>query len=349
VSGPVQLYVGALAVTILIAATNAGVLGVSRLTYSMGIHRQLPDRLRQLHPHYRTPYVGILLFAGVAIIAVLPGQAEFLGSIYAFGAMLSFSMAHLAVIRLRVTQPEHRRPFRSPGALRVRGHALPVFALIGLSGTALSFVVVAALDPVVAVAGFSWLTLGVTVYVIYRRHQGLDLTTTVTVAIPEAATEHEAEYESVLVHMPLDEGYDARLIATAVKLAARRQRGIHVLVTIPVPNALPLEEPMPAEDAQAASMVEQARVQGGRRVRGHVERIRAGQAGRRIIEEAHDMHASAVVVGLPRRVRGASLFGKTLESVLRERPCRVIIESAPAPLHERARRRRRRPRAGTRS
>jgi APA family basic amino acid/polyamine antiporter len=137
--------------------------------------------------------------------------------------------------------------------------------------------------------------------------------------------------------MSLDEGYNATLVATAVKLAARRRRGIHVLVTVPVPNALPVTEPMPAEDAHAVSMVEQARLQGGRRVRGHVERIRAGQAGRRIIEEADDMRASAVVMGLPRRVDGASLFGKTLETVLRERPCRVIIESPPAPVRERAR------------
>ena len=78
-------------------------------------------------------------------------------------------------------------------------------------------------------------------------------------------------------------------------------------------------------------MIEQARVQGGRRVSGHVERIRPGQAGRRIVEEAIDMRAAAIVLALPRRVDGASLFGKTLETVLAERPCRVVIESLPAP------------------
>ena len=76
-------------------------------------------------------------------------------------------------------------------------------------------------------------------------------------------------------------------------------------------------------------MLEQARIQGGRRVSGHVERIRAGQAGRRIVEEALDMRAAAIVMALPRRIDGASLFGKTLETVLQERPCRVVIESAP--------------------
>ena len=43
------------------------------------------------------------------------------------------------------------------------------------------------------------------------------------------------------------------------------------------------------------------------------------------------MRAAAIVMPLPQRVNGASLFGKTLETVLAERPCRVIIESAPAP------------------
>ena len=59
---PAEIYVGILAATILFLATNAGLIGVSRLVYSMGIHRQLPDRLRQLHPKYRTPWIGILVF-----------------------------------------------------------------------------------------------------------------------------------------------------------------------------------------------------------------------------------------------------------------------------------------------
>jgi APA family basic amino acid/polyamine antiporter len=94
---------------------------------------------------------------------------------------------------------------------------------------------------------------------------------------------------------------------------------------------------MPAEEDAAQSIIEQARVQAGARVSGHVERVRSGQAGRRIIEEAVDMRAAAIVMPLPRRVNGASLFGKTLETVLAERPCRVIIESAPAPERARAR------------
>src|SRR5918998_369624 len=92
IQGFAEVYVAILAVTILVAATNAGVLGVSRLVYSMGIHRPMPDALRRPHPRFRTPYLGIPAFSGFARAAIAPGQADFLGAIYAFGAMLSFSM-----------------------------------------------------------------------------------------------------------------------------------------------------------------------------------------------------------------------------------------------------------------
>ena len=330
--GPLQsageLYVGVLAATILFIATNAALIGVSRLVYSMGIHRQLPDALRRLHPRFRTPWIGILVFGAAAIVTLLPGQADFLGYMYAFGAMLSFTIAHVAVMRLRATEPDFPRPYRGPGNLRVRDYDVPVFAVFGAIGTSIAFIVTVVLHPEVAAAGFGWLALGVVLYVAFRRQQGLDLRSTHKVAIAEPVVDHEAEYDSVLVPL-LDGRYDEHLLATAAKLSARKRRGIHVLALMTVPSALPIQAPMLDAEAQAESAIEQAKVQAGRRVSGHSERIRPGQAGRRIIEEATDMHAAAIVMALPQRIDGASLFGKTIETVLAERPCRVVIESTP--------------------
>src|SRR3954470_1472149 len=322
---PAQIYVGLLAATILFIATNAGIIGVSRLVYSMGLHRQMPDRLRQLHPKFGTPWIGILVFGTVACVAMLPGQATFLGYMYAFGAMLSFSIAHASVIRLRITQPDRRRPYRGPGVLRVRGYELPLFAVVGLMGTVLAFIVVTILHINVAIAGTAWLAIGVGFYVVYRHSQGLDLTTTTKVAIPQPVTEREAEYQSVLVALDV-KNYSEGAVATAAKVAARRRRGIHVLVTIPMPASSPITAEMPEQELAAQAIVEQARLQGGRRVSGHYEKVRPGQAGRMIVNEARQMHAQAVVLPLPGRT-GGSLFGKTVETVLAERPCRVIIHS----------------------
>jgi basic amino acid/polyamine antiporter, APA family len=283
--------------------------------------------VRRLHPKFQTPYIGILVFSAFAIVAILPGQADFLGSIYAFGAMLSFSMAHLALIRLRFKDPEHRRPYRSPGNLRIAGRDFPPFAVIGLMGTGLSFVVVSALDLQVGIAGFIWLAIGITVYVLYRKGQGLDLTTTVVIATPQPVTDREAEYQSILVAFD-SSTFDPDAVATAAKLAARRRRGIHVLVTINVPNSAPIEADLPEQERAAQEVIELAKLAGGRRVSGHYEKVRAGQAGRLIVNEAREMHAAAIVLSLPPK-RGNALFGATLETVLAERPCRVIIQTTP--------------------
>src|SRR6185437_2206152 len=148
-----EIYVGLLAATILFIATNAGIIGASRLVYSMGLHRQVPGRLSQLHPRFSTPWIGILLFGGVACLTIIPGEAEFLGNMYAFGAMLSFTIAHLSVIRLRVKEPDRPRPYRGPGTVRIAGRELPLFALLGGFGTGLAFVVVTVLHLEVAIAG----------------------------------------------------------------------------------------------------------------------------------------------------------------------------------------------------
>jgi basic amino acid/polyamine antiporter, APA family len=325
--GATELYVGLLAATILFIATNAALIGVSRLVYSMGIYRQVPDRLRRLHPRFGTPWIGILVFGAAACVILVPGQADFLGLMYAFGAMLSFSIAHLAVIRLRLAEPDRERPYTGPGNIRVRGRELPLFAVVGLFGTGGAFLVTVALYLGVAVVGTGWLILGLALYVAYRRRQGLDLTTTTKVAIPQPVTEREAEYDSVLV--AYEHGHfvpDA--ISTAVKLAARRRRGIHVLVTIVVPASSPIDADLPEAESAAQAIIEQAKLIGGRRVSGHWEKVRTGQAGRLIVNEARYMRAAAIVLPLPPR-RGTSLFGPTVETVLAERPCRVIVERPP--------------------
>jgi APA family basic amino acid/polyamine antiporter len=323
-----EIYVGLLAATILFLATNAGIIGVSRLVYSMGIHRQMPDALRRLHPRFRTPWIGITVFSVAAIVLILPGQETLLGSIYSFGALLSFTIAHASVARLRATRPDLERPYRGPWNIRLGSYDAPLFALIGGTFTAIAFVVIVVLNLHVAAIGTGWLLAGMVVYGVFRTRHGLDLTSTHKVAIAQPVVDHEAEYDSVLVHVG-DGFHDEQRIATASKLAARKRRGIHVLVTITVPKSLEIGADMPEAEAEADSIIEQAKLQGGGRVSGHWEKVRAGQAGRRIIEEAQDMRAAAVVLTLPERVAGASVFGKTVETVLAERPCRVIIQSRP--------------------
>jgi APA family basic amino acid/polyamine antiporter len=323
-----RYYVGVLAAVILLIATNAGLIGVSRLTYSMGQHRQLPESLRQVHPRYRTPYIAILIFAAVAIVTLLPGQTDFLATLYSFGAMLSFTIAHVAVIQLRRVQPDVERTWKPPLNIRAFGVEIPLSAVLGGFGTFAAWIVVMALNPRTLAVGLGWMALGIAVYVLYRRSQQLPLTETVKVVLPEPLGVEEVEYRSVLVGFDDEDPFSPEVVATAVKLASKRRRGIHVHSMMTVPTNLPLNAEMPEKEAEAQSKIEESRLIGGQRVTGHVSRVRPGQAGYSVSDEAAEIKAEALVVGLRYR-NGVPLYDKTLQTVLGERPCRVIVVSDP--------------------
>ena len=52
-------------------------------------------------------------------ILLIPGQTDFLGNLYSYGAMLSFTTAHAAVIALRIKDPDRERPYRIGFNIRV--------------------------------------------------------------------------------------------------------------------------------------------------------------------------------------------------------------------------------------
>jgi APA family basic amino acid/polyamine antiporter len=101
-----------------------------------------------------------------------------------------------------------------------------------------------------------------------------------------------------------------------------------VLVTITVPQNTPIDAPMPEAESKAHAIIDQAKVLGGRRVTGHPEKVRQGEAGRRIVMEAEEIRARAIVMTMPRgRKPPGSTFGRTLDYVLAKRPARVIVDS----------------------
>jgi APA family basic amino acid/polyamine antiporter len=330
-----RYYVGVLAAVILVIATNAALIGLSRLTFSMGQYRQLPERLRQVHPRFRTPYVAIIVFSIVGIITLLPGETELLATMYSFGAMLSFTFAHVALVNLRRRYPDKERPWRPPGSIRAFGFDVPLTAVIGGMGTFAAWIVVMALNLRTLTIGASWMLFGITLYLLYRRRQGIDPRQTHKVVLPEPLGVEEVEYRSVLVAFDDGEPFSEQTVATAVKLAAKRRRAIHVISVITVPSHLPLDAPLRDEEAEAQSKIEQAKLIGGRRVSGHIHRVRPNQAGHSIAEEARELKASALVMGLRYR-NGAPLYGKTLQNVLAERPTRVIVVGEPERAREAA-------------
>ncbi len=326
-----EIYVGILAATILFIAANAGIIGASRLVYSMGLHRQVPDRLSRLHPRFSTPWIGILLFGGVACLTIIPGKAEFLGNLYAFGAMLSFTIAHLSVIRLRIKEPDRPRPYRGPGTLRIAGRALPLFALFGIFGTGLAFVTVTALHLDVAVIGVVWLSLGMGLYVLYRRRHGLDLRTTVRAPRRERPPDfEELEYKTALVPIFGDD-VSASALISAAKLIG--EKGVvYAIYVLPVPSQLSLEAGLEDEEATGRSVLESARIQARRAgIKIHTGLIRTRNPGAALVEEAQRSNCDVIYWSAIHAPAGEQRIGPTAAYLLSKRPCRVIIETENRP------------------
>jgi len=328
-----KVYVGILASTILFIATNAGVIGASRITYAMSSYRQLPEVFRRLHPKFKTPYISLLFFAGVIpVIVLLPGKTNFLGTMYSFGAMLSFTVAHASIVALRRRHPNDELVFRARPNLRWRNVDWPLFALFGGLGTGLSWIVIVVQSSSTRWAGLGWLVAGFVTYAVYRRRLGVPMTETVRAPIPMGPA-LALEYRNVLV--PIVSRHESEeAIDLACRLATERGASIVALNVIEVPLELALDAELPpAIEEQANDLLDEARAIGdayGVNVIGRIVRARRG--GPAIVEEATRRHSEIIVMGAPRRDvyrRRGRVFGDTVDYVLKHAPCRVMVAGAP--------------------
>ena len=327
-----KIYVGILAATILFIATNAGVIGASRITYSMASYRQLPEVFRRLHPKLKTPWLSLVVFAGVApTLFLLSGQVDFLGRMYAFGAMLSFTIAHIAVTALRAKKDEHdEQPWHARPSFRFRGVDWPVFAIVGGFGTGAAWLVVVVQDAPTRYAGLGWLVAGFAFYVLYRRRLGAPLRE--TVRAPVVIMAGSLEYRNILV--PIAPGYPSdEAMQVACRLAGERRASIVAETVIEVPLDLPLDAYLPERVEEANQQLDEASAIGelyGVRVTERI--VRARNAGRAIVDESTRRGSEIIVMGGPRRVRLAvgkrAIFGDTVDFVLKHATCRVMVAAA---------------------
>ena len=162
-------WVAILAVTILIVATNAGIIGASRLAYFMGKRQQLPPIISQLSSKRQIPRNAIVIFAAIACMLITTGKVTFLVDVYAFGAMLAYTSAHASIIALRIKEPNLPRPFKIPLNIRIRQRDIPLTAVIGGLATFTTWFIVVYTHHNGRIVGFVWLGVGLLIYFLYRR------------------------------------------------------------------------------------------------------------------------------------------------------------------------------------
>jgi APA family basic amino acid/polyamine antiporter len=199
------------------------------------------------------------VFAGFfSILFMLPGNVDFIGRMYAFGAMLSFTIAHAAVIQLRRKPAEVEAPYRVPPSVKIGRVSWPLFAVFGGIGTGLAWLVVVVQDPATRYAGLGWIAAGLVFYFFYRRRLGIPLRETVVAPI-QLGPAIALEYRTILV--PIVAGAESHeAIDIAARLAAERGATIVALRVIVVPMDAVLEAQLQTEEAKADRLLDDARL-----------------------------------------------------------------------------------------
>ena len=343
--------VGAMAVVVIVQAVNSQLLGVARLSYSLARNRQVPSLIGRLHEQRGTPYITILTASALAFGLSLTDDLELLASLFAFGSMLAFTIAHLAVIVLRYREPDQRSAFRVPLSIKVGRGSIPVPTAIGALLAGVGWLSVIAYHEGARVVGGAWMVAGIALYVIYRRAQHKPLTKRFT--IPEAALVErsgEVAYGSILVPVFGDE-LDDDIVGTAGRLAAEQadedEGGalIEAVYVFEIPMSLPIDARIPEERVQEANRV-LARAKEVGEEYANVEvataKVRGRTAGAAIVTEAKRRGVEAIVMAAeePTRIRGGALLGgrgrvrdkfvgETTRYVVEKAHCNVLLTAPP--------------------
>jgi APA family basic amino acid/polyamine antiporter len=317
-----RVYVGLTGALVLFAAATTSISGFTRLAYSLGEHSQLPRSFGRLNRRTLVSPQAILAAAGISM-ALVVGTAltgddiAFLASLYSFGVLLAFAAAQLAVIRLRYTEPNLVRPFRAPLAAPLIGAPLAIAVWIVSMVT----------HPGARYAGPIWLAAGLVVYLLVRRNarQGVFAGVDRIEELPPGA-----DFHRVLVPMKLGP-IGEEMVATAVALAKERDASVHALFVILVPLDQPLDAPMLDKEEQAAASLAEAALLGDENeVRIEPVTVRARSIGKAIVDQATERAADLIVLGsAPRWRRQSAFFSPTVDYVLRNAPCEVLVVAFP--------------------
>jgi APA family basic amino acid/polyamine antiporter len=329
-----RVYVGITGALILLVAVTTSISGFSRLAYSLGEHGQLPRSFGRLSRRaHVSPYAifAAALTSSLIVIgtAFLKDDVAFLASLFSFGVLVAFTAAQLAVIKLRIDEPDLPRPYRAPFNVRIGNADIPIPAIVGSIATFSIFIIALATHPAARYVGPAWLALGLVVFVAVRLAHGEGLMERVT-APDERTIEPPVTFQRILVPMKLGI-IGEEMLATAIKLASDHGAEVQALHVIRVPLEQALEGEMLDEEERAEASIAEAKLLGsehGVLVEGVT--IRARAIGHAIVARAETTGADLIVLGsAPRWRRQSRFFSPTVDYVLRRAPCEVLIVAFP--------------------
>ncbi|HAA77626.1 TPA: amino acid transporter [Candidatus Latescibacteria bacterium] len=142
------------------SALNATVLASSRVAFSMGRDRWLPESVATIHPTRRTPHVAIVLTGVILLAVALALPIEIVGSAASLMFLLTFTLVNLALVVLR-----RKLPANGATAYRV-----PLFPYVPLAAAVINMALAIYqfnFDPISWFVAIGWIALGLIAYTTY--------------------------------------------------------------------------------------------------------------------------------------------------------------------------------------
>jgi APA family basic amino acid/polyamine antiporter len=140
-------------------------LGQTRIFLGMAKDGLLPKNMfGTLHPKFKTPYKSTILVGFIVSIVAALTPIDKVSEMCSMGTLLAFAMVCLAVLILRIKQPELDRPYKTP-----------FIYFVAPMGVAFNIFLMSQVRENTWYAFLIWGTLGVIIYFLYSsRHSNLN-------------------------------------------------------------------------------------------------------------------------------------------------------------------------------
>lgn len=321
-------WVGVSAGIILMICANAGLIGCSRLIFSMSSNYQLPKIFSRLHAKYQTPFFSLIVFSLVAIGIIFWSQNQMLAlaDLYNFGAQIAFFSAHMALIILRLKQPDLKRPYRAPFNISFgNGRSVPLTAIFGAFASFSVWVLVVITKPDGRIAGVTWMCAGLLIYAIYRKKKKMALSGFVEVEQVKIPEHKPMKVKNILVTTRVGGGTEA--LQAAIQMAKIQKAEITAIYVLEIPDTVSLNAEMKEQEKLGEEALQKAEAV-AREYDCHIEctLVRSRSLDKALLELIDQQGFDLAIINLEQRAfRKTTVRSNQLERFFTKAPCRVIF------------------------
>lgn len=321
-------WVGILAAIILLIASNAGLIGSSRMLFSMGEYYQVPAFCYKIHPRFQTPYIALILFTVLAsvIVAISGGKMIFLADLYNFGAQMAFFSVHMSLLVLRWKRPALHRPYRAPFNIPFgNGRSLPLTAIIGAFASLAVWLLVVATKVEGRIAGFSWIAIGIAMYLFYRKKHKLSPVGQIKMEKIRIPAYRPIQIKHILA-APRSMT-ETETLQTAFQLASVHKAKVTVVYILEVPYSLPMDAALPKGEQMGEAALQRAEAIGREfHLIADLKLIRSRSFEAALLDLSKSKDCDLIVAGAAyEELHRKSVFTMQTEKLLKHSRCPVLF------------------------